>query len=226
VRRSIEKHGYRVSLAAGQREFARLIKTERFDAVLVDHHLSDGSGLDIIQQYAQTESGPAFIMVTGEENTSLAVAAMRAGAMDYVTKESELQFLDMLPVVIANTVERRAIRSRERSLQEEIVEAERRLGSALRSSPIPTLLFDAGGEIHLVNKAWQSAIGLTTAHGLTLESLLFTTFEKPHEVLEGLNVAEQNQSHTHSQTVAVRSLSGSPTTWQLHIARQIGRAHV
>lgn len=219
VRRALEQHGYRVHIADGRGEFAQLIKAEHYDAVLVDHHLRDGSGLGIIQQYAQNETGPAFIMVTGEANTSLAVAAMRGGAMDYVAKESTLQFLDMLPVVIGNAVERRAIRNRERSLQQEIVEVERRLGNALRSSPVPTLLLDGGGEIHLVNTAWRNAIGLTNARGLTLESLLYATFEEPHEVLKGLEAAERNHSHTHTQSASVRSLSGSPRTWQLHFAR-------
>jgi diguanylate cyclase (GGDEF)-like protein/PAS domain S-box-containing protein len=193
-----------------------------YAAVLVDHRLRDGSGLSIIQNYARLEIGPPFIMLTAEENIALAVAAMRAGALDYVSKESDLGFLEVLPVVIGNAIDRMEIRARERRLQREIAEAEQRLGSALKSSPIPTLLVDTSGKIHLLNRAWQTAIGIKTALGINLDSLLFATFVDPDAVRDALELAESNQSKTHAQVVAVKALDGSERTWRLFVSRLDG----
>jgi len=215
VRRVLSKAGFAVDVAHNTQQFKAAITRETYQVVLVDHGLPDGSGLDIIEHYARADAEPAFIMLSAQTETSLAVAAMRAGALDYLSKDGEGQFLEMLPVVVSNVVERISIRSKERLLQQELLDADRKLSAALRASPVPTLLVDSAATVHQMNGAWREALGLRSIQGLSLESLLFGTFSDPEAVKSAL---EQACNGPVEQTVQVHSLRGSARTWRLHIA--------
>lgn len=215
IQRLLKKHGYGVDVAHSHQEFRALVNHESYQVVLVDHGLPDGSGLDIIQRYARTDAEPAFIMLSGQQETSLAVAAMRAGALDYLTKDGDRAFLELLPVVLGNVIERVHIRSKERKLQTEMLDADRKLSAALRASPVPTMLFDASGAIHQVNRAWRESIAIRSAHGFTLESLLFATFEDAESVKSALDEAYDGPVE---HTVRIRTMRGAGRTWRLTIA--------
>ena len=72
------------------------------DIVLADLRLPDGSGLDLLFKIQQFSSPPAVVLVTGQGDQEVAVTALKAGAADYLVKQSD--YLHRLPVVITNAV--------------------------------------------------------------------------------------------------------------------------
>lgn len=72
------------------------------DIVLSDLRLPDGSGLDLLRKIQEMPIPPAVVMVTGQGDEQAAVAALKAGAADYLVKQSD--YLHRLPVVITNAV--------------------------------------------------------------------------------------------------------------------------
>lgn len=65
------------------------LKKDRFDLILLDHHLTDGTGLegvDIIRADTVNHSA-ATVMVTGTEQAEVAVQAFKLGVSDYLSKE-------------------------------------------------------------------------------------------------------------------------------------------
>lgn len=72
------------------------------DLVLSDLRLPDGTGLELLQKIRQRKSPPAVVLVTGQGDQEVAVAALKAGAADYLVKQSD--YLHRLPVVISNAI--------------------------------------------------------------------------------------------------------------------------
>jgi PAS domain S-box-containing protein len=72
------------------------------DLVLSDLRLPDGTGLDLLKKVRAREKAPAVVLVTGQGDQEVAVAALKAGAADYLVKQSD--YLLRLPVVISNAI--------------------------------------------------------------------------------------------------------------------------
>jgi len=71
------------------------------DVILLDFNLPDMDGLGFLDKF--TNRGIAavpVVMLTGEGNESIAVAAMKAGASDYLVKDVAGDYLRLLPNVI------------------------------------------------------------------------------------------------------------------------------
>ncbi|MEP6689250.1 MAG: response regulator, partial [Gemmatimonadales bacterium] len=68
------------------------------DIVLLDHQLPDANGLDILEVIRARPHPPAVVLITANGNESLAAAALRLGADDYLAKDGSL--LDMLPEIL------------------------------------------------------------------------------------------------------------------------------
>src|SRR5215211_1367478 len=89
------------------------------DLVLSDLRLPDGTGLDLLQQVRTRPSPPAVVLVTGQGDQEVAVAALKAGAADYLVKQSD--YLHRLPVVISNAIaQNRYLREQQALYQAEI----------------------------------------------------------------------------------------------------------
>ncbi|HXT68748.1 MAG TPA: sigma-54 dependent transcriptional regulator [Vicinamibacterales bacterium] len=60
------------------------------DVVILDYQLPDGDGLSILKRLHQTDPDLPVIMLTAHKDAETIVAAMKAGALDYVTKPFEV----------------------------------------------------------------------------------------------------------------------------------------
>ncbi|HET9622686.1 MAG TPA: sigma-54 dependent transcriptional regulator [Kofleriaceae bacterium] len=70
------------SLQAGEREFRERLP----DLALVDHHLPDGTGIELIKLLRRIDERVPILMVTGHASYDLAVQAMKVGAENFLTK--------------------------------------------------------------------------------------------------------------------------------------------
>lgn len=92
---------YEVSRAENLARAAAMIEQNRYDAVLIDYKLPDGTGLDILDKLQETAS----IFVTGSGDERVAVNAMKGGAKDYLIKDPDAAYLEMLPIVVDKAME-------------------------------------------------------------------------------------------------------------------------
>ncbi len=91
----------------GQACLARLGE-EKYDVLLLDNHLPDMDGIDVLKELAIKEVLLPVVMVTNVGDEALVVQVLRLGAWDYVPKHGE--YLRTLPTVLKNAVtEHRAL---------------------------------------------------------------------------------------------------------------------
>jgi DNA-binding response OmpR family regulator len=93
------------------------------DIVLLDQQLPDTSGLDVLDAIRSRPAPPAVVLVTAHGNESLAAAALRRGADDYLAKDSALS--DMLPQILERVRRNRELRKALAAAEQDLVRAER-----------------------------------------------------------------------------------------------------
>lgn len=84
--RYFSREGYEISEASDISEAVRLLAVQRFDAVILDINLPDGSGLDFIATIREGDPCIPIIVITGAGDIPLAVEAMQRGADNFLTK--------------------------------------------------------------------------------------------------------------------------------------------
>ena len=93
------------------------------DIVLLDHQLPDANGLDVLETVRARPHPPAVIVITAHGNESLAAAALRLGADDYLAKDHSL--LELLPQVLERVRRNRELRKALAAAEQDLVRAER-----------------------------------------------------------------------------------------------------
>ncbi len=98
---------YRVTLAENGIEGLKKFEAEPFDLVLLDVMMPDKNGLEVLQEMRKLSVDAAVVMITAFGTIENAVSAIKAGAMDYITKpwDNEKLLLD-----IRNGVEQRRLK--------------------------------------------------------------------------------------------------------------------
>jgi len=84
--RAMEKKGFQVKEAKTVAEGLNIVKTTPPGFACVDLRLEDGNGLDVIKELTKSKKDSRIVMLTGYGNLPTAVAAVKAGAIDYIAK--------------------------------------------------------------------------------------------------------------------------------------------
>lgn len=119
-----------------------------FDLVITDYHLGDGTAFDIIADGLDIP----IVFVTGGGDEELAVNVMKAGAHDYLIKDSEHNYLRLLPITVAN-----ALNLHESKIN--LRKSENRYRELFEGTTDLIQSVDANGQILHVNRAWREALG-------------------------------------------------------------------
>ncbi len=85
--RAMEKKGFKVSQAEGVRTGIVCVKKEKPAFAVIDLRLGDGNGLEVVKEIQISNSKSRVIMLTGYGNIPTAVAAIKQGAIDYLSKQ-------------------------------------------------------------------------------------------------------------------------------------------
>jgi two-component sensor histidine kinase len=105
VQKALERRGYALEIAATGEDGLERIRQGGIDVVALDHYLPSGTGLDVLAEMAGMADKPAVVYVTGTVETAVAIAALKAGAADYVLKTVDADFFELLATAIANAVD-------------------------------------------------------------------------------------------------------------------------
>jgi len=94
---------YDYAIAGSVCHARQVLQEARFDVAIVDYNLGDGTAFDLADALADTPT----IFATGAGNQELAVRAMKAGAYDYLIKDSAQDYLKLLPEIINRAIKQK-----------------------------------------------------------------------------------------------------------------------
>jgi DNA-binding response OmpR family regulator len=147
-----------------------LAALDGIDIVLLDHHLPDAEGLDVLDAIHARPNPPDVVLITAHGNESLAAAALRRGADDYLAKDASLKII--LPQILERV-------RRNREVRKALLAAERDLVRVERLAAIGEMTVTLN---HGINNPLMSA----TADLELLLAAKEVTAEERREALEGI----------------------------------------
>ena len=101
--------------------------SESFDLVVVDYNLPGLNGLEAYKQLQRKTNLPPFIMLTGTGSEYLAVDALKAGMYDYIIKDSNQGYLQLLPLKLMDVKQRHEDRMARLKAKEDLKKAHSQL---------------------------------------------------------------------------------------------------
>jgi two-component system, NtrC family, response regulator AtoC len=129
--------GFTVARALSLREARIELGRQRPDVLLTDLRLPDGEGIELVRELEKPEA-TEVIVVTGHATVDSAVAALRAGASDYLVKPADLE---RVQAVLRHAKKTSALQQEIGVLRDELRRLGR-FGRILGSSPRMQVLYD------------------------------------------------------------------------------------
>ena len=127
IERTLPRRGFEVTTAADGIVGARMAADGGFDVVAIDHFMPVQDGLTTLAAIRQLPDAPPVVYVTGADESRIAVAALKAGAADYVVKTASDDFVDLLISALTGAVTRLRLRRERDQAATALVDANRRL---------------------------------------------------------------------------------------------------
>ena len=134
----LSRAGYAVEAAASGAEARRAMAAKEHDLVITDLQMPDASGLDVLAECKALHPDTQVIVVTAYATTETAIAAMKAGAYDYLVKPFKL---DEVGLIVERAFERRLLMRQNVALRDEI-KGRYRLDRLLGKSAAMQRVFD------------------------------------------------------------------------------------
>ena len=86
LRRLLQSAGMNVATFCGGREFLSTLATQPPDCAVIDLHMPDVTGFDVLTQLAETRSSVPVVIITGHDSVDAETAATLGGASAYLRK--------------------------------------------------------------------------------------------------------------------------------------------
>lgn len=135
---------YDYTIAGSVSQARKILLSERFDIIISDYLLGDGTAFDILHLVKDTP----IVVVTGTGNEEIAIKAWKSGAYDYLIKDIDRNYLKALPITVENAV-------RHKKAEEKL----RLLSGAVMSTDDSVYITDMNDNIIFVNKAFCETYG-------------------------------------------------------------------
>ena len=134
VEKNLARQGFEVTCAVDGEAGLNVLRADPsgWDIVALDHYMPGREGLEVLPDLLAVPDAPPVVYVTGAQEGRIAVAALRAGAADYVIKDVSENFTALLRSAIEDALERRRLERANALALEEVRLARDRAEAMLR----------------------------------------------------------------------------------------------
>jgi DNA-binding response OmpR family regulator len=156
VQQRLAQAGFCVDLAFDGEEALAKCAAGAYDLLALDQTLPGRDGLGVLRAIADRGPVPPTVMVTGTGDERLAVQTLKLGADDYVIKDLDGAWLDLLPGVIERVLSHRRLLEEKKAAEAALREKEQQLWRAQKLESLGIL---AGGVAHDFNNILAGIAG-------------------------------------------------------------------
>lgn len=134
VEKLLRRRGHHVVTAPSGREGLALAASGDFELIAVDHYMPEMDGLETLKALRALPGCPPIVYVTGSEESKVAVAALKAGAYDYVVKSVGNDFVELLEQAFAHALARVRLERAKEEAERQMRIANERLSALLHEA--------------------------------------------------------------------------------------------
>lgn len=156
IQESLELAGYDVETASDGASALEVARKSFPDIVLLDYHLPDMNGIEILKKLREQDSGVQVLILTGHNDVKTAFEAMRCGAADYILKPFDLESLKLS---IAKVAEKISLRNQIRILSKETLRRYTESEFILCPSPKMTKVYELAAQVAQTNDTTVLILG-------------------------------------------------------------------
>ncbi len=117
LQETLELSNYHVMTASNATRAKDAMDNGKFDIAILDIRLPDGSGLDLLKSFKESDPDMGIILITGYSEVESAVQAIELGADDFLKKPFEP---DELLIRIKELLKKRVLKQENKKLKQEI----------------------------------------------------------------------------------------------------------
>ncbi len=154
----LKTRDYDITTANCAQDALALIGEKPFDLAILDVHLPDMLGYDLMDAVKIKCPETSVIIITGDANLDSALAALRCGAYDYLRKPFE--FEEFIRTV-ENALNQKALKREKDRINHKLYRSEERYRYLVQNSPDIIYTLDADGNFTFLSEALEHLLGFT-----------------------------------------------------------------
>lgn len=124
--RALGRLGFDVVHAEDGAQGLAVLDAQAFDVIALDHYMPGLSGEQTLARIIALPDPPPVVYVTASDECGVAVAALKAGATDYVIKDLGEGFFDLLAAILSQSIAGARLKRAEQAAQAEVAIARER----------------------------------------------------------------------------------------------------
>ena len=158
IRRALEtkNNAFKLQVVGSLRKYREHLAALQPDIALLDMVLPDGNGIDLLSSPPESNAFPMLIL-TSHGNEQAAVAALKAGALDYIIKSPET-FTNM-PRILTGALNQWNMLLSHKKAERALEISEQNFHSSLENSPLGIRIVSEDGETLYTNRAFLNIYG-------------------------------------------------------------------
>jgi two-component sensor histidine kinase len=110
VERGLTRQGFAVEHAVSGEAGLTRLEQGGIDVVALDQFMPGLDGLETLQRIGEIPNAPPVVFVTASQDSKIAVTALKAGAADYLVKDTQGDFLPLLQVAAESAIKQALVR--------------------------------------------------------------------------------------------------------------------
>lgn len=188
----LEANQYDVKTASCSQDALTLLAKDRFDLAILDIHLPDKLGTEIMDDVKARSPDCIVIFITGDANIDSALAALKCGAYDYLRKPFEFEELQK---TVENALYQKALQNEKEQINKQLFLSEKKYRHLVQLSQDIIYTLDAEGNFTFISEAVENMLGFN-ADGLVGKHYLSIVYKEDRDKARWLIAERRLRSRT------------------------------